>query len=66
MDWLPVFVARGFGAFSVSHSHLSAVINYIRNQENHHRRKSFKQEYLEFLERHQVFYDQRFVFKPIE
>jgi putative transposase len=57
---------EGFGAFSVSHSHLSAVINYIRNQENHHRRKSFQQEYLEFLERHAVPYDKRFVFKPLE
>jgi REP element-mobilizing transposase RayT len=57
---------EGFGAFSVSHSHISAVINYIRDQENHHRRKSFQQEYLEFLERHKVPYDERFVFKPVE
>jgi putative transposase len=57
---------EGFGAFSVSHSHISAAINYIRNQEIHHRRKSFQQEYLEFLERHKVPYDERFVFKPVE
>jgi hypothetical protein len=57
---------EGFGAFSVSHSHIGAVINYIRNQENHHRRKSFRKEYLEFLERHKVSYDKRFVFKPVE
>jgi putative transposase len=57
---------EGFGAFSVSHSHIGAVINYIRNQENHHRRKSFREEYLEFLERHKVSYDKRFVFKPVE
>jgi putative transposase len=56
---------EGFGAFSVSHSHLSAVINYIQGQENHHRRKSFQQEYVEFLERHHIAYDQRFVFKPV-
>jgi putative transposase len=55
---------EGFGAFSVSHSHLSAVINYIQGQENHHRHKSFQQEYVEFLERHHIAYDQRFVFKP--
>jgi hypothetical protein len=42
------------------------VINYIRDQENHHRHKSFQQEYLEFLERHKVPYDERFVFKPVE
>src|SRR5437764_12702902 len=57
---------EGFGAFSVSHSHLGAVTSYIRNQESHHRRKSFQQEYLEFLERHKVPYDKRFVFKPVE
>jgi putative transposase len=57
---------EGFGAFSVSHSHLSAVVSYIRNQENHHRRKSFQQEYLEFLDRNEVPHDARYVFKPIE
>jgi putative transposase len=57
---------EGFGAFSVSHSHLSAVINYIRNQEHHHRRKSFREEYLEFLNRHAVPYDERYIFKPLE
>jgi putative transposase len=57
---------EGFGAFSVSHSHLDAVINYIRNQENHHRRKSFQQEYLKFLGRHEIRYDERYIFKPVE
>jgi putative transposase len=57
---------EGFGAFSVSHSHLDAVINYIRNQENHHRRRSFQQEYLEFLGQHEIPYDERYVFKPIQ
>lgn len=53
---------EGFGAFSVSHSHLSAVINYIRNQETHHRRKSFREEYREFVKRHEIPYDERYVF----
>ncbi|HSS98274.1 MAG TPA: transposase [Terriglobales bacterium] len=57
---------EGFGAFSVSHSHLSTVINYIHNQENHHRHKSFQQEYVEFLERYGVAYDDRYVFKPVD
>ena len=39
---------EGFGAFSVSHSHVGRVANYIRNQPTHHRRKSFQQEYCEF------------------
>jgi len=45
---------EGFGAFSFSHSHLGRVADYIRNQEVHHRRKSFQQEYIEFLERHRL------------
>ena len=57
---------EGYGAFSVSDSHLGRVAGYIRNQEARHRRKSFQQEYVEFLERHQVPYDERYIFKPIE
>ena len=57
---------EGFGAFSVSHSHLDRVANYIHNQPTHHRRKSFQQEYVQFLERHRVPFDQRYIFKPIE
>jgi putative transposase len=57
---------EGFGAFSVSHSHLGRVANYIRNQAVHHRRKSFQQGYVEFLERHHVPFDQRYIFKSIE
>lgn len=57
---------EGFGAFSVSHSHVGRVANYIHNQPRHHRRKSFQQEYLEFLGRHHVPFDQRYIFKPIE
>jgi REP element-mobilizing transposase RayT len=57
---------EGFGAFSVSHSHLGNVIRYIRNQESHHRRKSFQQEYLEFLERHEITYHKRYIFKPVQ
>jgi putative transposase len=57
---------EGYGAFSVSHSHLERVANYIHHQDRHHQRKSFQQEYVEFLERHHVPYDQRYVFKPVE
>ena len=57
---------EGFGAFSVSHSHLDRVANYIHNQPTHPRRKSFQQEYVQFLERHRVAFDQRYIFKPIE
>ena len=57
---------EGYGAFSVSHSHLGRVTNYIRNQERHHRRRSFRDEYLGFLECHAVSFDQKFIFKSIE
>ena len=57
---------EGYGAFSVSHSHLGRVASYIRNQGAHHRRKSFHQEYVEFLNRHHVPFDDRYIFKAIE
>src|SRR6185295_11857406 len=43
---------RGYGAFSVSHSNLDAVVRYIENQEEHHRRKSFAEEIAAFVEAH--------------
>jgi putative transposase len=55
-----------FGAFSISHSHLGTVTDYIHNQENHHRRESFQQKYVEFLERHNVAYNSLDIFKPNE
>ena len=57
---------EGFGAFSYGHSQLTRVIRYIREQERHHTRKTFQQEYLEFLERYEVPYDERWIFKAIE
>jgi putative transposase len=57
---------EGFGAFSVSRSHLDRVANYVDNQEMHHRRKSFQQEYIEFLQRYHVPFDRRYIFQPIE
>ena len=52
----------GHGAFSVSESNRQTVSDYIGNQEEHHRRTSFQEEYLAFLQRHRVDYDERFVF----
>lgn len=56
---------EGFGAFSYSHSQLSVVIRYIQNQEKHHVRKSFRQEYLSMLEKFDVPHDERYTFKEI-
>jgi hypothetical protein len=50
------------GGFSYSHSQLNTVIRYIENQQNHHRRKSFDEEYLELLKRFNVPHDQRYIF----
>src|SRR5438477_6243861 len=54
---------EGFGAFSYGHSQLTRVIRYIRDQERHHTRQTFQQEYLEFLEKFHVPYDERWIFK---
>jgi putative transposase len=56
---------EGFGAFSYSHSQLSAVIRYIQNQEHHHRRKSPSEEYVELLKRFNVPHDQRYLFQAL-
>ena len=52
----------GFGAFSYSHSQLDDVVDYIKNQEAHHARQTFKEEYLAFLKRFNVPYNPKYVF----
>lgn len=54
---------EGYGAFSYSHSHIGTVYNYILNQEKHHKRKTFKEEYLEFLKKFEVEYDEKYLFE---
>lgn len=51
----------GYGAFSVSRSSLPDVISYIQNQREHHRVRTFQEEYLAFLVRHEVQYDERYL-----
>lgn len=51
----------GYGAFSVSESNVPAVREYIANQREHHRVKSFQEEYRAFLEKHGVAFDERYV-----
>ncbi|MEQ1859774.1 MAG: IS200/IS605 family transposase [Chthoniobacteraceae bacterium] len=51
----------GYGAFSVSHSQLDAVRDYIREQPDHHRTRTFAEEYRAFLERHEVGFDERYL-----
>jgi putative transposase len=56
----------GFGAFSYSKSQVPRVIKYIQNQEKHHEKQTFYDEYIEMLKAHDVDFDERYVFKPIE
>jgi REP element-mobilizing transposase RayT len=57
---------EGYGAFSYSKSHINNVINYINNQEKHHKKKTFVEEYHDFLEKFEIEYDERYVFKAVE
>ena len=54
---------EGFGAFSYSRSQLGTVIHYIENQPEHHAKKSFREEYVELLEKFEVAYDKKYIFK---
>ena len=56
---------EGYGAFSYSKSQLPDVINYIKNQELHHQKKSFRQEYIEFLEKFEIDFDEKYIFHEI-
>ena len=57
---------EGYGAFSYGHSQLDTIIRYIQNQEHHHRRRTFKDEYLTWLKKFEVPFDDRYIFKFIE
>ena len=57
---------EGFGAFSYAHSQIKNVYNYILNQEEHHKRKSFKDEYLEQLREFEIDYKSQYLFEWIE
>jgi len=54
---------RGFGAFSVSMSNTDQVANYIRNQEEHHKVKTFREEFRELLIRHGIEFEDQYVFE---
>ena len=56
---------EGFGAFSYSRSQLDTVVRYVQNQQKHHQRRSFHDEYLKLLDRFEVPYDERYIFKTI-
>jgi putative transposase len=57
---------EGYGAFSYSHSQIDSVYQYILNQEEHHHKKTFKEEYLDFLKKFEIEYDEKYLFEWIE
>ncbi|WPV00026.1 IS200/IS605 family transposase [Mucilaginibacter sp. cycad4] len=57
---------EGYGVFSYSQSHIDSVIKYIQNQEIHHQKKTFKQEYITLLEKFEVPFEERYLFDFIE
>jgi REP element-mobilizing transposase RayT len=57
---------EGFGAFSYGKSQIPNIANYIETQEEHHKKRTFMEEYLDFLKLFDVEYDEHYVFKPVE
>lgn len=57
---------EGYGAFSYSHSALDSVIGYIQHQKEHHRKRTFQEEYKEFLTKFQIEHKDEYLFEWIE
>ena len=57
---------EGYGAFSHSRSQVDRVVNYIANQQEHHRKKTFKEEYYALLEKFAIPFEERYLFHWIE
>jgi len=57
---------EGYGAFSYGHSQLDTIIRYIQNQEKHHQRRSFKEEYLAWLKKYEIPFEEKYVFEFID
>lgn len=57
---------EGYGAFSYGHSQLDMIIRYIQNQERHHRRKSFRNEYLTLLRKFEIEFKEEYVFQFLD
>ena len=55
----------GYGTFSYSHSQIDSVVKYLMNQEEHHKKKTFREEYIEWLQRFNIEYDERYILKDI-
>ena len=54
---------EGYGAFSYSHSHVRNVYDYILNQQKHHEKKTFKEEYIDILKKFEIEHDEKYLFE---
>jgi len=63
-SWMPFDFSwqRGFGAFSYSHSQIDGVVKYLKNQEEHHRKIPFREEYLNILQKAEMKYEEQYLF----
>ncbi len=64
-DWMPFAFSWqvGYGAFSYSRSHIDAVVKYILNQEEHHKKRNFREEYLDFLNKFDIPFEKQYLFE---
>jgi putative transposase len=53
---------EGYGAFSYSHSQIDAVVKYVMNQKEHHKKQTFKDEYIDFLKKFEIEYNEKYLF----
>ena len=54
---------EGYGAFSYAHSQVENVYQYVLNQEEHHRKRTFKEEYIDFLQKFEIEYNEKYLFE---
>lgn len=57
---------QGYGAFSYNRSQLPKLIDYVKNQEEHHKKKTFSEEYKDFLKAFEVEFDEKYIFKELD
>lgn len=57
---------EGFGAFSCSKSHMNNVVRYILNQKEHHKKSTFKEEYIDLLHEYEIEYNEKFLFEWLD
>jgi len=57
---------EGYGAFSYSHSHIDNVVKYVMNQKEHHTKILFREEYIDFLKKYEIEYDEKYLFDWID